>query len=164
MTISNTAQASGKALLDARETAAATLVEAARKACRAANDTEATDKKIAERWSVALSLVSRLFTATSGVNITLAKVLALHPRLAREILVRALAAVDEADPSASPSTRDTLDRVGIELGQSLTDYVRDVHDGREDDHAVHEANLVRLVGTALRGLRGIQRRREEAAR
>jgi hypothetical protein len=78
--------------------------------------------------------------------------------------VRALAAVDEADPSAAPSTRDTLDRIGIELGKSLTDYVRDVHDGREDDHAVHEANLVRLVGTALRGLRGIQRRREEASR
>lgn len=136
--------------------AAATLAAAAQAACAAVDDA-CTDRAIARRFAIASkTAVAAWFDAESGVAIALGDVLALPKELARGILVRALAHLDDG---AGPSTRDALDSVTVDLGAAVRAYHDDMRDGREDRDDAHEANLTRIAAIALRGVAGIQQRR-----
>lgn len=138
---------------------AAGLASSAQLARIAAGDGSCTHSAIAKRFALTdHSAVGPWFDAASGKAIAFGDVLALPRSLARDILLRALGALEDGE---GPSTRDTLDRIGIELGHGLHDYLDDLRDGTEDELAKHEANLVRVATVALRGVLAIQRRRGE---
>lgn len=162
MTAPDTARAS---LVDRAEAAAAALVEAARRARRAMGDASVTDLAIARRWkpgTETFSHVTRLFTATSGVNITLAKILALPKDLARDILARALAALEDGD---GPEPDVALGDLAIKLGVIAHGIQRDrSDDGLVNDHARHRDNFAAAMTCAARAYLAAQKRAEGGGR
>lgn len=137
------------------EVAAAKICEAAQKARRGLGDSTCTDSAIAVRWkdirgqSFEPSYVAKFFDPESGAAITLRDVLACPKELAREILMRALASLDEGD---GVSTRDTLDRIAIELGGAFKTMMADLEDdGVVNQYDRHATNLSRIAALATRG-------------
>ena len=109
--------ATGRSLHPARvqgRALAATLLRTAREALVARGDHSATGRAIAGRWGVSHTAVDRYSDSTSGVAVAFGDVLAMPRVLATEVLTGALAALDEA---ADVPTRESLDRVAIELGE-----------------------------------------------
>lgn len=136
--------------------AAAELFERAQKAVIARGEGSATDRAIASRWDISKTAVADYGDPTSGVAIALGDVLALPCReLARQVLVGALAALDQG---GEVQTRDSLDRVAIELGAAVAQLHRDLADGREDEHDAHAAAFTRIATIALRGAASCGRR------
>jgi len=135
---------------------AAALVKSAKEALVARGDHSATGRAIAQRWGISHAVVDRMGDPTSGVAIALGDVLALPRELARQILTGALATLD--DGTADVPTRDSLDRVAIELGAAVARLHQDLADGREDEHATHAAALRRIAAIALRGAASCDRR------
>lgn len=121
----------------------------AQAACIARGDGSATDSAIGRRWGVSRAFVARLFDPSSGVAIALGDVLALPRELARDILVRALGALEEGE---GPQPRATLAQLTIALGRAVEDLERDLADGRMDDIERHRGHLCRIGSLALRGL------------
>lgn len=134
---------------------AAGLMRAAQNALVARGDGCATGRAIAVRWGITHAVVDRMGDPTSGVAITLGDVLALPRELARQVLAGALAALDDG---TDVPTRDSLDRVAIELGAAVARLHQDLADGREDEHQVHAAALRRIAAIALRGAASCDRR------
>lgn len=135
---------------------AASILAAAQSAVHSRGDDSVTDRAIAKRWTISShAAVAHLFDAESGHAMAFGDVLALPKELAREALVRALSALDT---DAGPGTRDTLDAIGIDLGEALAAYRRDLADGREDEHAKHANNLLRIATLAIRGYLAAQRK------
>lgn len=135
---------------------AAEILAAAQAAVQSRGDGSVTDRALAKRWALASHrAIGAFFDAGSGHAMTLGDLLALPRDLARETLVRALVALDEA---LGPGTRDTLDAIGIQLGVALDAYRRDLADGAEDDHATHARNLARIMCLAARGYLASQRK------
>ena len=114
----------------------------------ALRDDSCSDEKIAQHLGVTDTTVLRWGRPQSGLPLQFGDVLALPRALAREVLVRALGAMEEG---TGPGPRDTLDRITIELGQAVADLQRDLVDGRMDDPARHSAHLCRIGSLALRG-------------
>lgn len=135
---------------------AATLLRAARESLVSRGDHSATGRCVAHRWGISHAVVDRMSDPASGVAITLGDVLALPRDLARQVLTGALAALDDAAPEVP--TRDSLDRVAIELGAGVARLHRDLADGVEDEHHAHAATLRRIAAIALRGAASCDRR------
>jgi hypothetical protein len=104
---------------------------------------------------IAHSAISALFKPESGHAMAFGDVLALPRELAREALMRAFASLDTEH---GPGTRDTLDAIGIDLGEALRAYRTDLADGREDEHRTHGNNLLRIATLAIRGYLATQRK------
>lgn len=134
---------------------AASLMRAAQKALVERGDGCATGRAIAQRWGVTHAVVDRMGDPTAGVAIALGDVLALPRELARQILAGALAALDDG---TDVPTRDSLDRVAIELGAAVARLHQDLADGCEDEHGVHATALRRIAAIALRGAASCDRR------
>ncbi len=134
---------------------AATILRNAREALVARGDASATGRTIAHRWGISHAIVDRMSDPTSGVAIALGDLLAMPRALAIEVLTGSLAALDEG---ADVATRDSLDRVAIELGVAIQAYHSDIADGHEDEHSRHAAHLRRIAGIALRGAAACARR------
>lgn len=150
--------ATGRALHPARvqgRALAATILRTAREALVARGDHSATGRAIAGRWGVSHTAVDRYSDPASGVAVALGDVLAMPRALAVEVLTGALAALDEG---GDVPTRDSLDRVAIELGVAIQAYHHDIADGREDEHQRHAAHLRKIAGIALRGAAASARR------
>lgn len=134
---------------------AAGILLSAQRALVARGNGEATGRAIAQRWGLAHTSVDRMGDPKSGVAIALGDVLALPRELARQVLAGALAALDDG---GDVPTRDSLDRVAIELGAGVARLHQDLADGTEDDHAVHATALRRIAVIALRGAASCDRR------
>lgn len=121
----------------------------------------ATGTALAARFGVTHSAIDRLADPASGHALTLGDLLAMPRDLAADVLIAALAHLDEG---ADVSARDTLDSITIDLGVALDDLRRDLRDKREDEHATHGAAFRKLASTALRGAAACGRRALESGR
>jgi len=132
-----------------------------------------TDAAIARRWAVPTvsaaapkplqpSYVGRFFDPESGKAITLRDVLALPKALARDILLRALASLEDGD---GPGASECLGDIIIEAGETTATLRRDrADDGRENDYARHRDHFARLAATAMRGYLAADKRAREAGK
>lgn len=164
MSILNTAQS----LRGRCESDAAQICKDAQASRIKLGDRSCTDGAIAVLWKDAngkplqASYVAKFFDPASGAAITLRDVKALPKELARDILMRALASLDEGD---GPAARDTLDRLAIETGAAFATMMSDLADnGVVDEHDRHAANFARIAGLATRGHIACNRRAEAGAR
>jgi hypothetical protein len=89
--------------------------------------------------------------------ITIRDTLAAGDSLAEEVALAILAYV-HGKRAAAVLTRDSLDRIAIELGVAIAAYHHDIADGREDEHHRHAAHLRKIAGIALRGAAACARR------
>lgn len=131
--------------------AIATRLSASAQAARvAAGDRGCTDRAIARHWKIrGHSRIAALFRPESGKAIHFGDVLALPTELARDILVRALAALDEG---GGPGPRETVDHLAIALGHATSTLMADLaDDGRLAAHDRHAASFARIATIALRG-------------
>lgn len=131
-----------------RARAASLFAEAAR-ACVARGAQAATLRAVAHRLEVSHTQVERWADPLAGRALALGDVLALPRELAREILGRCLASLEEPE-SAAP--RRTLAEITIALGRAVHDLEGDLADGRMDDRETHRAHLCRIGTLALRGM------------
>ena len=138
---------------------AATILAAAQSALLSRGDDSVTDHALGRRWGnpkpIAHSAIGAFFDAGSGHAMAFGDVLALPKDLAREALMRAFASLDGGD---GPGTRDTFDAIQIDLANAIQAYRNDLADGREDDHATHANNLLRIGKLAIRGYLASQRK------
>jgi hypothetical protein len=119
----------------------AQLAAAAQRARVAAGDGSCTDGALARRWTLAKEsrAIAALFDPESGHALTLGDTLALPRDLARDILMRALASLDDGD---GPGADETLAHLTIRLGQSTADLMRDrLDDGVVNEHQRHADNF-----------------------
>jgi hypothetical protein len=138
---------------------AATILQDAQKvhAKRSAN---CTDAGIARRWGqpavgnepakpLAESYVARLFDPESGKAATLRDVIALPPELARDVLLRALASLEDAE---AQSPEETLGDIVIKAGE-LTGVLRAdrIKDGVLNEFEAHRDHFAALATVAIRG-------------
>ena len=140
--------------------AAAEILAAAQAAVHSRGDDAVTFRCIGRRWGnpkpISHRAIGALFDSRTGKAIAFGDVLALPKELAREVLMRAFASLDG---DAGPGTRDTLDAIAIDLGVALDAYRKDLaKDGREDEHATHGSNLLRIATLAMRGYLNTQRK------
>ena len=131
---------------------AKTLAAAAQQACLARGDDACTDGALGRRLGIARQQVARLFETADAKPLHLGDLFALPRELAREILVRAIGALEDG---AGPGPRVTLAQLTIELGRAVEDLERDLADGRIDDTARHKAHLCKIGTLALRGYLGL---------
>lgn len=137
---------------------AATVASEAQRARAAVGDASVTDRAIAKRWAVQHSYVAKLFDADSGKAITLRDVLALPRELAREILTRALAALDD---DGGTTASDTQLRLAVQLGRLSETLQQDLaDDGKLNDYRAHEALFSRIAAIALRGVVAAQKEQQ----
>jgi hypothetical protein len=131
---------------------AAEVLSKAQAALQDRGDDSVTDRALGMRWAhpkpIAHSAIGALFDAGSGHAMAFGDVLALPKDLAREALMRAFASLDGGN---GPGTRDTFDAIQIDLANAIQAYRNDLADGREDDHATHANNLLRIGKLAIRG-------------
>ena len=116
-----------------------------------------TDRAISIRLGISHTAVARFFDKASGVAITIRDTLAAGDSLAEEVALAILAYV-HGKRAAAVLTRDSLDRIAIELGVAIAAYHHDIADGREDEHHRHAAHLRKIAGIALRGAAACARR------
>jgi hypothetical protein len=123
--------------------AAARLASLAQAARVAAGDASCTDADIAKRWGLRSDRgVARFFDPESGKAIAFGDVLALPPELARDILTRALAALDEN------VTTESVERLALRLGHAMGVLMDDL---AHDKHARNADSFARIAAIALRG-------------
>jgi hypothetical protein len=140
---------------------AAQLAASAQDARVRAGDRSCTDRALARRWHCHHDRIASLFRPASGASIAFGDVLALPVELAREILVRALAALE---PGRGPGPRETVDRLAIELGRAVHVLMTDLgDDGRLRSHEEHAALFARIAAIALRGQSAAERAAQGAA-
>ncbi len=134
---------------------AAGILRSAQRALVERGDGAVTGHAIARRWGISHTSVDRMGDPTAGAAITLGDVLSLPRELARQVLAGALGTLDDG---AEVPTRDSLDRVAIELGAAVARLHQDLADGTEDEHHVHALALRRIASIALRGAASCDRR------
>lgn len=131
-----------------RVLAAAVGAEAQAARCQAGDDA-CSDRAIALRLGLNKNVPASWFRPTSGVGIALGDVLALPRELAREILTRAFASLDEG---GGPDEQATTANLTIALGKAVEALSEDFHDdGKVNQHARHAANFARIATIATRG-------------
>lgn len=133
---------------------AAQLAASAQDARVRAGDRSCTDRALARRWHCHHDRIAALFRPASGASIAFGDILALPVELAREILVRALAALE---PGRGPGPRETVDRLAIELGRAVDVLMNDLGDGPMGSHDKHAALFARIAAIALRGQSAAER-------
>jgi len=83
-------------------------------------------------------------------------VLALPRELARDILTRALAAIDEG--TQEPAPQDTVYKLGIELGEAMRVLMADLaNGGKPQNHGRYATGFSRIAAIALRGQSAAER-------
>lgn len=133
------------------------LFRAAKNAAVARGNGAATGVAIAARFGVTHAVIDRLADPSSGNALALGDLLAMPRDVATDVLMGALAHLDD---DSDVSARDTIDSLTVDLGVALDDLRRDLRDKREDEHATHAAAFRRLAGLALRGAAAAARRAE----
>lgn len=135
---------------------AAQLAASAQDARVRAGDRSCTDRALARRWHCHHDRIAALFRSASGASIAFGDILALPRELARDVLVRALAALDEnAD---GPGTEESVYRLVIEIGEAVKALMADLASGgRVHNHARHAASFARIAAIALRGQSAAER-------
>lgn len=128
---------------------AATLCAAAQTALVGGGNQACTDADLGRRFGISPAAVAKWFDPCSGVALTLGDLLAMPKAIAREVLVRALASLDDDGPA---DTRASLDRITVELGAAVHAFATDMADGKLDDPAAVDVRLTRIAVTAMRGL------------
>lgn len=136
---------------------AAALAAAAQTTRVAAGDGACTDRALAKRFALgSKNGVAAWFDPESGAAVALGDVLALPRELAREILLRALAALEEGDgPAPDVSMADLASRLGLIADGIQRDRA---DDGRLNDHARHRDNFAAAALVAVRGYLAADRR------
>lgn len=132
---------------------AAQLAASAQDARVRGGDRSCTDRALARRWHCHHDRIAALFRPASGSSIAFGDVLALPVELAREILVRALAALE---PGQGLGPRETVDRLAIELGRAVDLLMNDLGDHGQP-HDKHAALFARIASIALRGQSAAER-------
>lgn len=136
---------------------AAEVAAAAQATRHAAGDDAVTDRSIAKRFALgSKTAVAAWFDPESGHAIALGDVLALPRELAREILLGALAALEDGDgPAPDVSMADLASRLGLIADGIQRDRA---DDGVINDHARHRANFSAAAVVAVRGVLAAERR------
>lgn len=140
----------------------ATQIAAAAQAARlAAEESACHDTAIARRWApCSAQAVAKLFQPGSGKALTLGDTLALPLELAREILTRALVALDEQHGSI-PSAEETVWDLTISLGEIAALIKHDRIRGKVN-HRLHADHFARIAAIAMRGHLAAVRKAEAA--
>jgi hypothetical protein len=114
-------------------------------------DRGCSDRALARHWQIKSHLrIATLFRPTSGKAIAFGDVLALPREFARDVLVRALASLDEQ--SAGPGPEESVYRLVIEIGEAVKALMSDLASGgRVHNHTRHATSFARIAAVALRG-------------
>jgi hypothetical protein len=136
---------------------AADLAAKAQTARVRGGDSACTDRAIAKRFALSKhQQIGAWFDPESGVAVALGDVLALPRELARDILLRALASLEEGD---GPAPEIALGDLAIKLGLIADGIQRDrQEDGVVNDHARHADRFVAAATVAVRGYLAAARR------
>ncbi len=136
---------------------AARLLASAQSARVTAGDRACTDRAIARYWGQGSpDKISKLFRPTSGKHMVFGDVLALPREFARDILIRALAAIDEG--TQEPAPQDTVYKLGIELGEAMRVLMVDLaNGGKPQNHGRYATGFARIAAIALRGQSAAER-------
>jgi hypothetical protein len=136
---------------------AARILAAAQAERVRAGDRGCTDRALVRYWQLrSHAQVAAFFRPTSGKAMYFGDVLALPRELARDVLVRALAALDE--PSATPGPEESIYQLVIEIGEAVKALTTDLAGGgRIHNHARHAASFARVAAVALRGQQAAER-------
>lgn len=137
-----------------RERAARALAEALG-ARTAAGDAGSNYSAIARRFAINKNVPAFWCDPKSGVAPALGDVLGLGATLAREVLTRALATLDEG---AGATEQETVADLTIALGRAVEALTHDYADnGKVDQHTRHAQNFARIAAIALRGYLAAQK-------